>query len=382
MTPGGKSLDRGPGPGLAARLLLALALVLLSGGGTAWLVASVVGPSVFHEHMIRAGLQEHDAAVLHAEDAFRSASTVALSLATLAAAVASLGVSLVLTKRIGRSLSAVAAAAARVGSGEYGARVPAPGLGREFDQLTSAFNHMATRLHDAERLRGRLLADVAHEVRTPVATIQGYLEAVEDGVQPMDAATIAVLRDQAARLTHLAEDLAAVTRAEAGDLRLDRAPVPVARLLEAAAAAGQERAAAAGVHLAADGAPAEAVVEVDPRRMGQVLDNLVSNAIRHTPRGGRVDLRAVVTGERVHITVTDTGEGIEASHLRHVFERFYRADTARDRARGGSGIGLAIVKALTEAHGGTVGAESAGPGRGSTFTVDLPAVSPAPSSRR
>ena len=365
--PGHRRGDR-----LATRLLVALALVVVAGVVTAWLVASAIGPALFHEHMVRAGVEDHDTAVLHAEEAFRSASTIALALALTAAGLASLAVSLLLTRRIGRSLAAVSAAAVRVGGGRYEARVPAPGLGAEFDDLAASFNTMAARLHDGERLRARLLADVAHEVRTPVATISGYLEAVEDGLQPLDAETIALLREQAARLVKLAEDLAAVTRAESGDLHLDLGVVPAQDLVSAAVGAGQERAAARGVRLLADADRPLPAVRVDALRMAQVLDNLVNTALRHTEAGGHVTVRAETSRERVSFSVQDTGDGIAAEHLPHLFERFYRADTARDRARGGSGIGLAIAKALTEAHGGTIVATSPGRGHGSTFTVRLP----------
>lgn len=359
--------------GLGARLLAALTAVLAAGAVTAWLVAAAVGPGLFHQHMLSAGLAEDDAAVVHAEEAFFDASTVSLALALGAAALASAGVSVVLTRRIGRSLAAVSTAAARVGAGAYDSRVPAPGLGAEFDDLARSFNAMAERLHEADGLRARLLADVAHEVRTPVATLAGYLEAVEDGVQPLDAATIAVLREQGARLTRLAQDLAAVTHAEAGDLTLDLEEVAPADLLAAAAAAARDRAAAADVVLEVQVEPGLPALTVDRTRIAQVLDNLAGNAVRHTPPGGTITLRAGRTGDgAVALEVRDTGEGIAPEHLPHVFERFYRADTARDRSRGGSGIGLAIAKALVHAHRGTLEVTSDGVGHGATFTVTLP----------
>ncbi|WP_315097752.1 HAMP domain-containing sensor histidine kinase [uncultured Cellulomonas sp.] len=359
--------------GLAARLMVALTVVLVVGVLTAWLVAAAVGPGLFHRHMVSAGLEDHAAAVVHAEQAFRDASTVTLGLALGAAAVASVGVSLLLTRRVGRSLSAVSTAAGRVGAGGYEHRVPAPGLGPEFDEVARSFNAMAERLEESDRLRARLLADVAHEVRTPVATLTAYLEAVEDGVQPLDAATIGVLREQGDRLTRLAQDLAAVTLAEAGDLILHLEPVAVAELLQAAAAAARENAAATGVTLQVEVEPGLPAVSVDRTRVAQILDNLVTNAVRHTPAGGTVTLAAGPSSDgAVALRVADTGEGIAAEHLPHVFERFYRADTARDRARGGSGIGLAITKALVEGHRGTVDVASPGVGKGATLTVTLP----------
>ncbi len=359
--------------GLAARLLGALAIVLATAAVTAWLVASAVGPGLFHEHMVRAGLADHDAAVVHAESAFYDASTVSLGLALGAAALASAAVSLVLTRRIGRSIDAVSSAAARIGAGAYDSRVPDARLGTEFDDLARSFNAMAVQLQQADQLRARLLADVAHEVRTPVATIAGYLEAIEDGVQHLDATTVAVLREQGARLTRLAQDLAAVTHAEAGDLALHLEACSPEEVLDAAASAVRERAAQAGIDVRLEVAVDLPLITADRSRLAQVLDNLLTNAVRHTPRGGSISLGAGRVDMGVALHVTDTGEGISAEHLPHVFERFYRADTARDRAHGGSGIGLAISRALVHAHGGTLTARSDGPGEGATFTVTLPA---------
>lgn len=365
------------GWGFAARLAAGIVAVVVVAGLTAVVVAGVVGPSVFHEHMLRAGAHATDATVVHAEEAFRDASVASLGLAIVAALAVAAAVSVVVGRRVSRSLGTVSTAAAEVGAGRYDVRLPATGLGAEFDDLSGAVTTMAARLQDAERLRSRLLADVAHEVRTPVATLGAYLEAVEDGVEPLDATTLGVLRDQVTRLGRLAEDLAAVTHAEAGDLALDLAELTPAELVTAAAGAARERAVAAGIAVAAQADPGLPAVAVDRARLAQVLDNLVANALRHTPSGGTVTLGAA-TGSApgtVTLTVADTGEGIGPEHLPHVFERFYRADTARDRATGGgSGIGLAISKALVEAHGGTIAATSDGPGRGATFVVTLPAA--------
>ena len=364
---------RGPGRGgLGRRLLVALALVLATAGVTAWLVAGAVGPAIFHQHLGVGGMRTAQDAVVHAEEAFRTASGLALGIALAVAVVVALAVSVVLTRRIGASLAALTTAARQVAGGRFAARVPAPDMGREFDDLVLAFNQMASRLEESENLRHRLLADVAHEVRTPVATLNAHLEALEDGVVEAGPETFSVLRAQSARLTRLAEDLAAVTRAESGELALALVPTDPAELLRLAHLAARDRADATGVELVLDAVPDLPLTEADPDRMAQVLGNLVDNALRHTPPGGRVTLAGRGDGDRVRLTVTDTGEGIDAQHLPHVFERFYRADTARDRASGGSGIGLAITKALVEAHGGTVSVHSAGAEAGATFTVTLP----------
>lgn len=372
---------RNPGgarSGLTGRLLTALALVLVTAGVTAWLVAGVVGPPIFHEHMLRSDAGGTGSAVDHAEEAFLTAGALSLLIALGTAALVALGVSLFLTRRIGASLAQLTSAARLVAGGRFEARVPDPGMGPELDELAGAFNHMAARLDESEGLRRRLLSDVAHELRTPVATLSAQLESIEDGIVPLDAGTVQVLRDQGARLTRLAEDLAAVTRAESGDVRLDRSRQDPADLVASAAAAIGPRAEAAGVAVVVDVAPALPALDVDPERLAQVLGNLLDNAVRHTPAGGTVRLRAGTAGGRVELTVGDTGEGIDAQHLPHVFERFYRAEDARDRHSGGSGIGLAITKALVEAHGGTVRAASEGRGSGSTFVVSLPAAPATP----
>ena len=362
--------------GLGRRLLAALALVLATAGVTAWLVAGAVGPAIFHEHMAGSGVRTAEEAVFHAELAFRTASGLALTIGLAAATVAALAVSLFLTRRIGASLSALTSAARLVAGGRYQARVPAPGMGAEFDEVAEAFNQMASRLDASEELRRRLLSDVAHELRTPVATLNAYLEGLEDGITDLDADTVGLLRAQGARLTRLSEDLSAVTRAESGEIQLSLDRRDPAELLEQAFRTAHDRAQALGIDLSMETGPGLPAVLVDPDRMAQVLGNLVDNALRHTESGGRVVLAGHVSGSAVRLTVTDTGEGIEARHLPHVFERFYRAESARDRASGGSGIGLAIAKALVEAQGGTVAVASAGRGAGSRFEVTLPIADP------
>lgn len=374
MSASSGSRSTGSRTGLTGRLLTALALVLTTAGVTAWLVAGVVGPPIFHEHMLRSEVEATGSAVTHAEEAFLTAGALSLLIALGTAALVALAVSVFLTRRIGRSLGELTSAAQVVAGGGFGARVPDPGMGPELDELAGAFNHMAARLEESEGLRRRLLSDVAHELRTPVATLEAQLESLEDGITTLDVATLQVLRDQGTRLTRLAQDLAAVTRAESGDVRLDTSPHRPADLLNRAAAAAAARADAADVALGVDPTVRADLpeVDVDPERIAQVLGNLVDNALRHTPPGGSVTLGGRATTDAVELSVTDTGAGIEPRHLPHVFERFYRADDARDRHSGGSGIGLAISRALVEAHGGTIRATSDGPGRGSTFVVVLP----------
>lgn len=367
--------------GLGRRLLVALTLVLATAGVTAWLVAGAVGPAIFHEHLEMAGTGTTEEAVVHAEEAFRTASGLALGLALAVATVVALAVSIVLTRRIGTSLAALTTATRHVAGGRFAARVPAPDMGREFDELVVAFNQMAARLEASENLRHRLLSDIAHEVRTPVATLDAHLEGLEDGLVELSPETFAVLRAQSARLTRLAEDLAAVTKAESGELALSLSATDPSDLLRVAQLAARDRAAEAGIELELDLDEDLPRIVADADRMAQVLGNLVDNALRHTPAGGRVTLSGRSAGADVALTVTDTGDGIAPEHLPHVFERFYRADTARDRASGGSGIGLAITKAFVEAHHGAVRVQSAGAGTGAAFTVTLPVEAPRASGR-
>ena len=211
-------------------------------------------------------------------------------------------------------------------------------------------------------------------MRTPLATLEAYLEALEDGIATMDAQTAELLHSQTRRLARLSEDISSVSQAEEGQVRLDMRTVQPASLVAAAVDSVAEAYNAKEVRLLTRIPTRLPDVRVDPDRMGQVLGNLLDNALRHTPAGGTVTISATTSPRTggVELCVSDTGDGIAAEHLPHVFERFYRVDAARDRAHGGSGIGLAIAMALAVAHGGKVTVSSPGTGQGSTFRVLLP----------
>lgn len=360
--------------GLAGRLFAAQTLVVLAGSVTLGLVAAAVGPAIFHDHLRQiAGSVDPDAA-RHVEQAYASASAVSLTVALVTALAAALAVSAYVARRVAHPVGQLAAAATDITDGHYDTRVAAPGLGADFDTVVAAFNAMAGRLAQVEATRRRLLADVGHELRTPVATIEAYVDAAEDGVLVPDEETWAVLRAQTGRLHRLAEDIAAVSRAEEHQLDLRPRRVAATDLVRAAVAAARPRYTDKGVRLATTVGADLPEVHADAERMAQALGNLLDNALRHTPSGGAVTIAADLDRSGVRITVADTGEGIAAEHLPHVFERFYRADAARDRSRGGSGIGLAIVRAIVTEHGGRVTAHSSGPGTGTAFVVTLPAA--------
>jgi signal transduction histidine kinase len=297
-----------------------------------------------------------------------------VAVALVTAVAAALAVSWYFSRRVQRSIDTVAAAAAGISAGRLDTRVPSPGLGAEFDTLADGYNALAAQLETVEVTRRRLLADLAHEMRTPLATVEAHLEAVEDGVRDLDAPTLAVIRSSTGRLRRLAEDISAVSRAEEGKLQIRRRTVDAAAVARTALAAARDRYAAKGVTLCETLDPVP--VWADPDRIGQVLTNLLDNALRHTPAGGTVTVSCRAVEHQVEYAVADSGDGIAAEHLPHVFDRFYRLDTARDRGHGGSGIGLSIARALVEAHRGRIAADSAGPRRGSTFTVRLPAQPP------
>lgn len=368
-------------PGIGLRLLAAQAIVLAAGAATTSVVAGIVGPPLFREHLHRAGVPMDSLEEVHAEEAYGYATVISIGGALAVSALAALAVSWYVSRRVQRSVTEVASAATAVADGRYEIRVSPPHLGDDFDTLAEAFNQMASRLQTVEATRRRLFGDLAHEIRTPVAVLEAYIEALEDGVRTLSPQTAAMLRDQTMRLVRFSDDVAALAQAEESSASMASETINVKHLVERSAVAVQERYDAGGVALACDVAPGLPPLCGDEQRLAQVLANLLDNALRHTPGGGRVELSAHLDENRVVVQVADTGEGIAADHIPRLFERFYRVDAARDREHGGAGIGLAITKALVEAHDGTITVDSAGAGSGSTFTVSLPAgTSRAPSA--
>ncbi|GLZ30995.1 two-component sensor histidine kinase [Lentzea sp. NBRC 105346] len=262
-----------------------------------------------------------------------------------------------------RPIRALTAATKQMGDGDRTVRVEA-GSG-ELGELASGFNAMSERLAETERQRQALVSDVAHELRTPLGNITGWLEATQDGVARADPALIAMLLEESLLLQRLVDDLRDLAHADAGTLRLHPEPIDLAGVVAQVVAAHQSR----DLTLTADTTPTH--LTADPVRLRQAIGNLVANAVRYTPSGGTVTVRAFPDGGSAVVEVADTGAGIAAEDLPHVFDRFWRADKSRSRATGGSGLGLAITRHLVEAHGGSVSVSSE-PGSGSTFRVTLP----------
>jgi two-component system OmpR family sensor kinase/two-component system sensor histidine kinase BaeS len=308
---------------------------------------------------------------------FLAAAQQSVWLASAAAGVVALLAGVALFRQIVAPVRQVTAAAQAMTAGKLDQRVAVRSRD-EIGQLAGAFNQMADALVQQQQLRRNLIADVAHELRTPLSVIQGNLEAMLDGVLPLGVDEIASLHEETMLLTRLVNDLRLLSLAEAGQLTLARQTVAIDELLYRAVAPLQPQADMSEITLAVQAAPALGPVAVDADRVVQVLSNLLQNALRYTGAHGTICVSAAAAanaaGEpEVLITVADSGSGIDASDLPHVFDRFYRGDKSRSRTSGGTGIGLALAKQLVEAHGGRIWVEST-LGRGSTFRFTLPQV--------
>jgi len=309
----------------------------------------------------------------HLDMAFSRAILVSLAVSIAVATLTALAVGWFVSRRAVRPLRELSEAAGAVASGDYTVRVRRSGYGAELDSLADAFGQMASSIARTEKSRAEVLRDLSHELRTPLTTVRGYHEAIADGVLPADRATFERIEAEISRIERLVDDVGRVSIAEERGLSLHLSEVAVGDLLRVAARAEELAFEAKGVRLTLGLDASARSVIVDPDRMQEVLANLLENALRHTPAGGHVDLSARSVAEGVAITVRDSGDGIAAEHLPRVFERFYRVDDGRSRGVGGSGIGLAIARALVEAHAGHIRAESAGAGKGAGFVVTLPA---------
>jgi signal transduction histidine kinase len=288
------------------------------------------------------------------------------------AAVLGIGILIVVLSGMRRLVRGTAApvgdlieAAGRVEAGEVGTQVPERGPA-ELRSVARAFNSMSTRLEETDEARRRLLADVSHELRTPLTVMQGTLEGMLDGLYPIDEAHLAPVLEETRVLARLVEDLRTLSLSEAGSLRLHPEPTDIARLLDEVIAGHRAAADAAGVTIELDTTAHHAPMEVDPARIRQVIGNLVANALRFTPAGGRITVGTGETDAGVRIAVRDTGAGMKPEALEHAFDRFYRSPTSP-----GSGLGLSIARNLVEAHGGRIEIESA-PGRGTEVRFTLP----------
>jgi two-component system sensor histidine kinase BaeS len=355
--------------GLGARLFISHFLVALVGALTTLTVTFILAPVVFGR---LAGWPEGAAAFGRF---FGPSLLYSLLLAGLAATAAAAVASLLVSRRVVGSLRYVVDATRRIASGRYGERVPVRD-DDELGELSASFNAMARALDEAERRRMEVIYDLSHELRTPLSTLRGYTEGLAEGVIEPSEETWALLRVEADRMGRLVDDLRRLSQAEAGQLALDLAPISPAETIRLAAEKMRPAFEEEDVALVGFASGELPPVMADADRVVQVLMNLVSNALRHTPRTGRVTVSASLAGGEVVFEVEDTGDGLAPEHLLHVFERFYRVDKSRSRAEagGGSGVGLAISKALVEVMNGRIWVESPGVGQGARFSFTIPVV--------
>ena len=286
------------------------------------------------------------------------------------AIVIALILTFVLSRRMSSPIGVLAKAARRLGGGDLSQRVQFQGKG-EVGVLAQAFNSMAADLEYAEQLRRNLVADVAHELRTPLSNIQGYLEAIRDRVMKPNATNIRSLNEETALLSRLVDELQELSLAEAGELKLIYHAEDIAKLIKQAVNSWQPQVAAKEISLSLNLPDNLPLVNIDGQRVNEVLYNLLENAVVHTHSGGTINVAVTRQGDWVEVCVSDTGEGIPAEDLPNVFERFYRVDKSRARVTGGSGLGLTIAKRLVEAHGGKITVQSK-LGKGSRFAFTLP----------
>lgn len=298
---------------------------------------------------------------------------------TLGAIVLALLLSALFARSLTKPIRELTAATAAVAGGQLGAQVPVRSSD-ELGQLAISFNHMSNDLARSIAARRQMTADVAHDLRTPLSLLLGYTEALQDGKLRGDGTTFAVMHDAAQQLQRLVDDLSTLALADAGALPLLRRPADPRALLERTALTFMPRVEAQGVQLCIEAAENLPAIDVDTDRLTQVLNNLVANALRYTSSGGQIILSAESVGDITHVVqptvllkVSDSGSGIPAEHLPHIFDRSYRGDTARQTKNGEAGLGLAIARSIVESHGGTIEVTSA-LGKGTTFTIHLPAI--------
>jgi signal transduction histidine kinase len=348
--------------GIGSRILAASLLVVAVALGIVAVGVLRVGSDLFASLMIAAG----DTAD-HARAMFDESVTVVLLLAAAVAAVVALLLAVGFARRLARPIERLAVAADQIADGDLSVRVPVDGPA-ELRSLAAAYNAMAERLADQDAIRREFVVNASHELRTPLTNLQGYLEALRDGVLPPDPATFDSLREEVDRLTRLAASLDVLAGGENG--RAVTGPVELAAIVRSSVDLVAPALARRSIDVAVSVADSLAV-RGRPDELTQVVANLLQNAVRYTPAGGRVRVTAARGPEGVTVQVSNTGPGIPLDDLPHVWERFYRVEKSRDRARGGAGVGLAIVKQLVEDAGGRVGATS---GAGwTTFWFRLPA---------
>ena len=297
-----------------------------------------------------------------------------INLQTLLGGLTAIGLALLLAIFLSRTLTRpireLTAATQIVSEGNLAHQVPVRSRD-ELGQLATSFNHMSADLVRSLNLRRQMTADIAHELRTPISIILGHTEAVHDGVLPASKETFEIIREEAERLEHLVDDLRTLSMADAGELKLVVRPYPPEKLIHDARTTYSHQAKQKKITISTKAASDLPEIEIDPHRMKEVFGNIIDNALRYTPQGGRITLSANVVGNTIEMRVQDSGPGVATEELDKIFERFYRTETSRSRDEGGSGLGFAIAKSIVERHNGRIWAEST-PGSGLAVIIRIP----------
>ena len=357
------------GPRLASRLMWAQVLVVAIGAITPLIAAAVVAPRLFRMHLLQAGVPDSHVLV-HAEAAFRSALGIAVTLGVVMSLFAAGIVSWFLVRRISSPIESLAEAAEELAAGRFDFTPDDRGFSREFVALNDSFAGMATQLQRSNESRVKMLADLAHELRTPLATLQAYIDGLEDGVIDPNQAAWTTMRAQVSRLHRLALDLRQVAAAEDPALGFALQRLDICDTVRTALAAARPRITEKQIELTYRESADPVWILGDELRLQQVLANLLDNGIRHTPRQGEISVDVSHKGGHAEVIVRDSGSGIPPGQLEAIFERFHRVDQARaSQDGGGSGLGLTIARAIVQAHGGTLTARA---GLGATFVIQIP----------
>ena len=371
------------------KIFLSYLVVILTGILILGASTELALPSAFDQHMANMNMMtgnqmmgnmmsnESEALEMDLFTSFRSTINGALLKAALAAFAAAFIISILVSYRVVNPVREMMLASQVIARGNFKERVYVagdPDRADELSQLAISFNRMAEQLNQNEMVRQRLIGDISHELRTPLTVIKGSLEGLIDRVLPESPETYQQMYSEANRISHLVDDLQLLSRVEAGEYTLEKEKVDVTDLIDTVVDRLGQQYSDKGVELIWDVRSDLPQVTVDPQRIGQVLLNVVGNALQYTTQGDKVTIQAQLEKDAIQIVVEDTGIGVPVEHQPYLFTRFYRVDKSRARASGGSGIGLTIARHFMEAHGGRIWMESAGKGQGSTFVISLPLI--------
>lgn len=356
---------------LASKLLISQLVILGVGALTLSITAYLVAPGLFTHHLAQFG-DVSEMVRVHAHEAFVSAMSRSLLFAGIASLIATTLIGWVFVRRVADPIEQLAKAADAMADRLYPIEIPTGGFSSEMRKLNEAFERMSGDLQLSEERRINLLADLAHELRTPLATINAYIDGLEDGVVPADSESWATLRLQISRLNRLVEDLKEASATDERSISMQFVPVDIDESIRSALSIFKARCEVEAKELRYRNSPEKLMVKADVERLGQVFSNLLDNACRHTSPGGVIEISVTDLGDRIAIEFADNGVGISVDALDRVFERFYREDPSRKVNNTGSGLGLTIARNIVELHHGTIAVTSPGRLGGASFLINLP----------